>query len=99
MKAHCGLVAIALTLGAITPAFAQESATLPDAVKAVWDLSKAQHDTTPTRERICLNGLWRWQPAEAQSQQPPSGQWGFFKVPGSWPGISDYMQKDSQTVF
>src|SRR6185436_9095631 len=25
--------------------------------------------------------------------------WGFFKVPGSWPGITDYMQKDSQTLY
>ena len=29
----------------------------------------------------------------------PAGSWGYFKVPGSWPGITDYMQKDSQTVF
>jgi len=31
--------------------------------------------------------------------QLPEALWGFFKVPGSWPGITDYMQKDSQTVF
>ena len=72
---------------------------LPPGVKAVWDLSKAYHETTPTRERICINGLWRWQPAEAKSDQPPTGNWGYFKVPGCWPGISDYMQKDSQTVY
>ena len=29
----------------------------------------------------------------------PTGKWGFFKVPGCWPGITDYMQKDCQTVF
>jgi len=72
---------------------------LPQGVKAVWNSATAYRETTPTRERICLNGLWRWQPAEAQAEQVPTASWGFFKVPGSWPGISDYMQKDSQTVF
>jgi len=73
--------------------------SLPPGVKVVWDLSKAYRETTPTRERICINGLWRWQPAEAKSDQVPAGSWGYFKVPGCWPGISDYMQKDSQTVY
>jgi hypothetical protein len=72
---------------------------LPAGVKAVWDAGKAYRETTPTRERICLNGLWRWQPASAGSEQVPAGSWGYFKVPGSWPGITDYMQKDSQTVY
>ena len=73
--------------------------TLPPGVKAVWDLGKAYHETTPTRERICINGLWRWQPAEAQAEQTPTENWGYFKVPGCWPGITDYMQKDCQTVY
>jgi len=72
---------------------------LPEGVRAVWDMSRAHRETTPTRERICINGLWRWQPAETQSQQVPTGNWGYFKVPGCWPGVSDYMQKDSQTVY
>src|SRR5207253_2641794 len=25
--------------------------------------------------------------------------WGYFKVPGNWPGITDYMQEDTQTVY
>ena len=29
----------------------------------------------------------------------PPGNWGYFKVPGCWPGIGDYMQKDCQTVY
>jgi hypothetical protein len=77
----------------------QQAAPLPQGVNAVWDSGKAQRTTTSTRERISLNGLWQWQPGEAQSQQPPTGNWGWFKVPGSWPGITDYMQKDCQTVF
>jgi len=77
----------------------QPGALLPPGVEAVWDLGKAFHETTPTRERICLNGLWQWQPADAQSEPAPVGNWGYFKVPGCWPGITDYMQKDCQTVY
>ncbi len=54
---------------------------------------------TPTRERVSINGLWRWQPAEAKSDQPPTANWGYFKVPGAWPGATDYLQKESQTVY
>jgi beta-galactosidase len=77
---------------------ASQDIKLPGGVQAVWDLSKAFRETTPTRERICINGLWRWQPGEAESQQVPEGNWGYFKVPGCWPGVTNYMQKDSQTV-
>jgi hypothetical protein len=74
-----------------------EAASLPSGVKAVWELDKAHRQSTPTRERICINGLWRWQPAKGSAQAPENG-WGHFKVPGAWPGITNYMQKDSQTV-
>ncbi len=77
----------------------QVAASLPAGVRAVWDLGKAYRETTPTRERICINGLWRWQPAERTSAEAPPGNWGYFKVPGCWPGITDYMQKDCQTVY
>ncbi len=69
------------------------AAPLPSGVQAVWDLDKAVHETTPTRERICLNGLWQWQPAQAPSDQVPAGNWGWFKVPGPWPDIIDLMEK------
>src|SRR6266850_6627388 len=88
------IVSVGLRLGAD-----QVAMNLPDGVKVVWDLSKAQHETTDTRERVSLNGLWRWQPASAKSEQVPGGSWGFFKVPGCWPGITDYLQKDSQTLY
>jgi hypothetical protein len=71
---------------------------LPRGVKAVWDLKKAHHDTTPTRERVCLNGLWGWQPAGDRVEAVPAGQWGFFKVPGFWPGTNSYIQEDTQTL-
>ncbi|HEY3789714.1 MAG TPA: hypothetical protein VGL71_12710, partial [Urbifossiella sp.] len=72
---------------------------LPRGVTAEWDLSKAERHATPTREQICINGLWRWQPASAEETAVPTKNWGYFKVPGAWPGISDYLQKDCQTVF
>lgn len=72
---------------------------LPQGVQAVWDTGRAFHETTATRERICLNGLWRWQPAEGKSEEVPVASWGWFKVPGCWPGITDYMEKDCQTVI
>lgn len=78
---------------------AQMDAPLPTGVTVNWNVESAYHETTPTRERICLNGLWRWQLAEGNEGTVPATRWGFFKVPGSWPGISDYMQKDCQTLF
>jgi hypothetical protein len=74
------------------------TAPLPPGVKAVWDMDEAYREVTPTRERICINGLWQWQPGRGQADRVPRGNWGYFKVPGCWPGITDYMQKDSQTV-
>ncbi|MGD0094652.1 MAG: glycoside hydrolase family 2 TIM barrel-domain containing protein, partial [Planctomycetota bacterium] len=95
MAAHQALL-LFLAAGAVC--FAQDTAPLPSDVKAVWDLGKAWREKTPTRERVCLNGLWRWQPAANTKEEPPTGQWGWFKVPGCWPGITQYNQKDCQTV-
>lgn len=73
--------------------------TLPPGVRAVWDPAHAYREETLGRERLCINGLWRWQPADGAGDGVPSGGWGFMKVPGCWPGITDYMQKDAQTVY
>lgn len=64
----------------------------------LWSLEKAYREKTATRERICLNGLWLWQPASDSVNSVPKENWGFFKVPGCWPGVSDSMQKDFQKV-
>src|SRR5690349_14309549 len=90
-----------LLVGRVSFVFGAEAprTILPTGVEVVWDLKKAYHETTPNRERICLNGLWQWEPAEAQAKAVPSTNWGYFKVPGCWPGITDYMQKDCQTVY
>ncbi len=77
----------------------EEAVQLPTGVTAVWDLGKAYRETTSTQERMCINGLWRWQPAREEAEAVPTGNWGWFKVPGAWPGITDYMQKDSQTLY
>ncbi|MGA2501306.1 MAG: glycoside hydrolase family 2 TIM barrel-domain containing protein, partial [Tepidisphaeraceae bacterium] len=107
VRACAGAVTRALfgvLLFANLPAQGQESndavsVALPGGVRAVWDLDRASRETTPTRERICINGLWRWQPASGKADEVPAVGWGYFKVPGCWPGISDYLQQDSQTVF
>ncbi len=97
------VVALALCLQAIPIAVlarAQDPsvASLPAGVRAVWDAGKAYREATPTRERMSINGLWRWQPAGGVDTVPER-DWGWFKVPGCWPGLSDWLQKDSQTVY
>jgi beta-galactosidase len=66
----------------------EEGDPLPPGVKAVWDLKKAYRAATPTRERVSINGLWRWQPAASDAEGVPSGGWGYLRVPESWPGGS-----------
>jgi beta-galactosidase len=95
--AICSLLALVSATGGAL--HAQTDAALPAGVRAVWDMGKAWHQATPTRERVCINGLWRWQPADEAAADVPAGNWGFFKVPGPWPGIGSYMQKDTQTLY
>jgi hypothetical protein len=52
----------------------------------VWEMAKAFRESTPTRERICVNGLWRWQPAGAAADVVPTQLWGCLRVPEAWPG-------------
>jgi hypothetical protein len=78
---------------------AAADAPLPQGAKVVWGLDKAWREKTPTRERVCLNGLWRWQPAAEAADAVPAERWGYFKVPGCWPGITNYLQKDTQTLY
>jgi len=92
-------VLVALFCAAEGTVVAQEAAVLPPGVKAVWDVGKAWREVTPTRERVCVNGLWRWQPAADATGAVPQGGWGYFKVPGPWPGITSYIQKDTQTLY
>ncbi len=100
MKSH-RYVSFAVVLYAVVTTSAgvcqeQSAVALPEGVKAVWDLSKAYRETTPTRERICINGLWQWQPVKEKSDQPPTGNWGYFKVPGPWPKTNWKRAADAQ---
>lgn len=69
---------------------------LPDGAEDLRDSSQAWRQTSATRERICLNGLWRFLPVEKETSQqpPPAGRgWGWFKVPGIWPRSADDAQQ------
>jgi hypothetical protein len=88
-----------LVLGGLGSAEQSAPSVLPTGVKAVWDLEKAHRDKTATRERVCLNGLWRWQPANEAADSVPDANWGYFKVPGFWPGNSNYNQEDCQSLY
>ncbi len=91
----CGFLLLPCSAAAQPPS----AVSLPPGVKAVWESAKAFHETTLTRERISINGLWRWQPAADNAVQPPTTAWGYFKVPACWPGAQDYMQSDYQTLY
>ncbi|HTU93625.1 MAG TPA: glycoside hydrolase family 2 TIM barrel-domain containing protein [Gemmataceae bacterium] len=92
------LCAGGLALGGLASAEDAASVVLPSGVKAVWDLGRAYREKTATRERVCLNGLWRWQPRREVSDSVPADNWGYFKVPGFWPGNPSYIQEDCQTL-
>jgi hypothetical protein len=63
---------------------------LPEGVANVWRMGDAWRAKTPTREKICLNGLWRFRPVveakEADTVPKPNDCWGWFPVPGIWTG-------------
>lgn len=59
---------------------------------ALFSLKDAEHISTSTRDKITLNGLWRFLPVfqkAATTEVPSSGSgWGWFKVPGSFPELT-----------
>src|SRR5205823_6160229 len=89
-RAFASLFVLTAALGIALPhsAFAQDdfAAVLPKGINAVWNISKAYRETTPTRERICINGLWRWQPTLSPGNESPlngtngipRSRWGYF---------------------
>ncbi|MFC1714765.1 hypothetical protein ACFL6S_13950 [Candidatus Poribacteria bacterium] len=90
-----------LTLSGTRSVCAAQSVTqLSGGVKAVWDINKAYREKTPTRERLCINGLWRWQPVGDMSDDVPTDRWGYLKVPGTWPSTAGgHMWRASQTHY
>jgi hypothetical protein len=92
------IIVVLLFVSLAVSSFAGVGTFFDDRSDVIWDISKAYRQTTPTRQRICINGLWRWQPTSNIVDKVPSDEWVHFKVPGCWPGITSYMQKDFQTV-
>ncbi len=98
------MIAVALAIGLLgltaNAAWCEiDAMRLPSGVKAVWDLGKAYRESTPTRQRVSINGLWMWRPAGENEIRVPEGGWGYFKVPGPWPGFDEFMLHDSQIVY
>lgn len=62
-------------------------APLPVGAPDTEDLSRAWSRSSATRAELCLNGLWRFLPVDADAAAPPAHNngWGWLKVPGVWP--------------
>ena len=74
--------------------FIGEDVPLPDGAPTdVWGLDDAWRQKTPTREKICLNGLWGFRPVLSdetiESPPAPGNGWGWCKVPALWPSGRD----------
>ncbi len=74
---------VAILLARCVSAQKRAGVHLADGVKAVWNVGKAFREATLTRERISINGLWRWRPA-ADEQTLPDGRMGYLRVPSVW---------------
>lgn len=99
LSTACVMAALVCSVRQAIAARVDAVTELPKGVEAVWGFEKAYRQSTKTRQRVCINGLWSWQPAREGSDTLPRAGWGYFKVPGCWPGITDYMQKDCQRVY
>jgi hypothetical protein len=90
------LIAVVLTLVAVQePQKAQEpeeelipglpagkSAALPERVE--WDLAKAVVAQTSLRERVSLDGLWRFAPVPEREAPVVRAEMGWIGMPGHW---------------
>ena len=60
--------------------------------EALFSLKDAERTVTPMREKVTLNGLWRFFPVfhetDASSVPAPGSGWGYFKVPASFPELT-----------
>jgi len=69
-------VAVALLLGT-PPLGAQPAPIQADPQGPVERVSR-------TRDRMILNGRWRFQPATREAAKAPTADWGLLSVPGTW---------------
>ena len=58
--------------------------------KPLWDLNGAERITTPTREKITLNALWRMQLTDKDLPFDPAS-WIYLAVPGRYSGQANGM--------
>ena len=75
---------------------------LPTEAKQVWDMTQAWRRVSPTRERICINGLWAFRPViqeDGDALPKPGDCWGWFKVPGIWPSSDMATNQAAQNVL
>lgn len=57
---------------------------LPAGQQVTWGQEPVEV-ISPQRSTICLNGLWRFQPARGRSAgEALADNWGWLRVPGSW---------------
>ena len=49
-----------------------------------WSYAAMWKRATATRERLCLNGYWRFQPLSEKPAAIPRDGWGYLHVPGYW---------------
>lgn len=94
---------LSLKVSRLRPLKPEDAPLPPGFVGDPWSLEDAARETTPTRERICLNGLWGFRPVlsgETPETPPPPGDgWGWFKVPGMWPASAADFEQGAQIVW
>lgn len=94
---------ISLTVSRVRAMVKADAPLPPGAEPEPWSLGDAWRQTTPTRERVCLNGLWGFRPVvagEAAERVPEAGDcWGWFKVPGIWPSGTWEFADGAQQVW
>jgi beta-galactosidase len=77
-----------ILLGAVSWCQAGESipadtAPLPAGERLTWG-EEAASAASSVRSEIVLNGLWQFVPNQGERATPPTGDWGWMRVPGSW---------------
>jgi hypothetical protein len=95
--------ALSLTVSHVRALVKADAPLPPDAEKEPWRLDDAWRQTTATREKVCLNGLWGFRPVqtnEAKAEVPATGDcWGWFKIPGIWPNSLWEFEAGAQQVW
>ena len=95
--------AISLTVSHVRALVKADAPLPPGAEQDPWSLSDAWRQTTPTRDKVCLNGLWGFRPvmkADRTERVPAVGDcWGWFKIPGIWPSGTWEFTDGAQQVW